>query len=265
MADVITAPAIPNTMRGYYEWLRIRLGIPTPLDQKFPGAMPGDEPSWYSEPSNYKLRSAITSACQLVNRHVHLADGGSIRSLPISVQTNTGPFVIDLSSVPGLPPRGLNSIRRAWWNDGTTAVRLQPTTLTRLDYTENGSYINDTTGTPRRFAIEGYSLYLDQSPASAGSFQFMAGCGVLAPQDEDDGYDQIPSDYDPCVNFVALVELGKMNPNDTEMAARAQMFGPDAAAGLERLASWFNGGINEEAQYSMMFDARAMRRRFSRR
>lgn len=260
MPDTLTAPALPATLRGYYEFIRLRLGIPTPLDQGVDGARAGDEPAWYREPSNLKIRSAVTSACQLVNRHVHLADAGSIRSLPIAAQTASGPCQVDLSSVPGLADRSLNSIRRTWWNDGSTSVRLDPVNLDALDFTESGVWLNDAPGTPRRFAIEGYTLYLDPSPASAGTFQFMGGCGVLPPADENDGYDQIPTDYDPCINFIALVELAKMYPNDKEMLSRAQMFAPDAAAGLERLAAWFAGGSNEEAQYGMVFNARSLRR-----
>lgn len=264
MPDTLVAPALPPTLRGYYEFIRLRLNIPTPMDMGLPGARIGDEPSFFKEPSNYKLRSAITSACQLVNRHIHLADMGSIRSLPIAAQTAMGPFQVDLGSIGGLAPRSLNSIRRAWWNDGTTSIRLRPVQLDRLDFTENANYINDPTGTPRRFAIEGYTLYLDAAPASAGTFQFMGGCGVLPPQDEEDGYDQIPTDYDPCINYIAIVEYGKSVPGDTEMLTRSQMYAPDAQAGLQTLASWFAGGSNEEAQYGMMFDAKFMRRRRGR-
>lgn len=252
-------PVIPNTLLGYCEWIRVLGNIKTPLMAGMEGAKAGDVPPWQPDPGNYQLGVHISNAAKTVNRHVRLADAGSIRSIPIDVQTATGPFQIDLAGVSGFPDRNINSIRRAWWFDGATVTRLDPVILDNLDLRWD-PYEQDAPSTPRRFAIEGYTLYLDPAPASAGQFRFMGSCGVLAPKDNNDGFDQIPTDYDPCVLYIALVEWAKSVPSNREMAALAQVFTPDAADGLQRLGAWFNGGSNEQVQPTVMFDARPMRR-----
>lgn len=182
-----------------------------------------------------------------------------MRQVPISPYTTNGPAQIDLFSLPGFKDRSIASIRRLYWFDGGASTRLLPVTLDALDVQQD-QYLNDSPAVPWRFAIEGQWLYLDPAPSSTGSIQFWASCGVLPPADDQDSYDQIPEDYDPCVNYIALVELAKMLPLDKEMQARVQMFAGDAGAGLERLSAWFNGNNNEQAQSQFMFDARYMRR-----
>lgn len=255
---------IPDNQLGYFEWMRIRLKVKTPVQAGLQGAKVGDEPPWQPDPDNYTLRSAIKSAASLVNRETKLADAGSIRSLPVAGQSITGPLRVNLGTMQGLRDRSLNSIRRAWWNDGTTSTRLDPVLLDTLDL-RGDAYLQDATGTPFRFAIEGYTLYLDPAPASAGNFQFMASCGVLAPQSDSDGFDQIPTDYDPCVLYIALVEYSKMNSANSEMQQRAANFAPDAKEGLEKLGEWFRGGSNEQVVNAVMFDARPFRRQWSYR
>lgn len=247
--------------RDTREWMRYRLGIRTPLEAGIPNSLPGDQPPWQADPSNVKMNSAIETACKVVNQHVHLSDSGSVRIIPIQGSTASGPLSIDLSGMPGFKPRSVNSIRRIWWVDGAGAQpqRLWPVTLDNQDQ-RGSTYEADPTGVPTMFAIEGYTLYLLPGPVTTGSINFMAGCGVLAPLDDDDSYDQLPSDYDPCVDYIGLVELGKMMPEDQAMTARAQAFTPDATAGLDRLKQWFFGGSNEQAQGEVMFDARYMRR-----
>lgn len=262
------------------EFLRVRLGIQTPLERWHlytDSGMPfvwygpngeestteppsGLQPAWQPDPSNYKIKSAISNACSTVNRQINLTDAGSIRVIPIAGQTDPGPMIIDLAAVPGFKDRSLNSIRRAWWYDGVaTNTRLRPVILSSLDRSEF-EYIGEFASSTTQFAIEGYSMYLIPAPSSDGYLKFMAGCGILQPEDDQDGFDQIPTDYDASVLYVALVELAKMLPNDVEMRSRAEAFTPDAAAALERLAAWFNGGSSEEVMPSLIFDARMMRR-----
>jgi len=270
----------PSTLAGYIEYIRLRLGIQTPRErwelyqdtgepyvwyaangEEMTSAPPaGMQPTWQPDPSNYKIKSAIRNACSTVNRQINLTDAGSIRQVPIAGQTATGPYILDLAAVPGFTDRSINSIRRAWWFDGTeTHQRLIPTILSSLDRIES-QYIGEAASSARRFAIEGYKLYILPAPSSDGYLEFMAGCGILAPDDDTDGFDQIPTDYDPSVLYIALIELAKMLPNDVEMRSRAEAFAPDATAALERLAAWFNGGSNDEVAPDLIFDARMMRR-----
>lgn len=248
-----------DSLRDYYEWLRIRLGVLTPLTQGIEGARAGDEPEWQPDPNNYKLRNTIRTACRIANQHIHLAGTGNFRDLPVDAQTADAPLSVYLGGITGWSDRKLNSVRRAWWWDGTTAQRLDPVVVGNLDARQD-AYISESPAVPRRFWIEGYNLFLSPPPASAGWLRYMASAGILMPDAEEEGFDGIPSDYDPCLLYVALVELGKMMPADAEMTARAQAFTSDAAAGLERLGAWFHGGANEEAPAQTMFDARWMRR-----
>jgi hypothetical protein len=262
------------------EWLRVRLGVRTPLEQwntlygqVDPLAIPpvdvpvppspGEQPTNQPDPSNYKLNNAITNAALTVNRELNLTDAGTFRSLAVDAQTADGPLAIDLSSVPGINERALISIRRAWWDDGSAVNRLSPVILGSLDR-NSVPYLENAVGTPFQFAIEGYTLYLLPSPSAAGTLKYMAGASVLAPTDDDDQFDQIPAAYDPSVLYLALVELAKMMPNDVEMRSRAEGFTPDAQEGLRTLSAWFNGGSNEEVEPTLIFDARYMRR-FGRR
>lgn len=200
-----------DNVRNYYEWLRLRLGIQTPVEAGLDGARVGDAPPWSPDPSNYKLFSAIRNATQIVNQHVGLAGNATPRDIPTTIATTNGPQQIDLASVPGFRDRSVISVRRAWWWDGTNATRLDPVILSSLD-SRTDPYLNDAPGTPRRFAVEGYTVYLDPPPSSTGWFRLMATAGVLCPQDETEGFEGIPEAYDPCVLYIALVELGKMTP-----------------------------------------------------
>ncbi len=254
-----------DTRRDYREWIRvIGLNITnTPKALGLPGGIAGQEALNQAEPSNYQIDMAIASACRVVCQQVNLADSGPPRTVPVPVQTTNGPMPISLGYVPGLKDRSLISIRRFWWYDGTTSNLLQPFILSDAD-NRNNPYLNDAPAVPMRYAIEGYNLYLDPAPGTAGYIQFMAGCGVLNPQSDDESYDQIPETYDQNVNLIALQFLAKTDATDVTMKTRAELFAPDAAAGLERLKAWFNGGSNEEVQAVCMFDATALRR-FRRR
>lgn len=201
----------------------------------------------------------IVNACKIVNQHVGLAGTSTPRDIPILGQTANGPFVVDLAGVPGFSDRQFTAVRRAWWWDGTTATQLTPELIGNLS-AKLDPYPNDAPGTPRRFWVEGYTLNIDPAPSANGSFRFMATAGLMAPLHDDDSFHGIPADYDPCVLYIALVELGKMFPADQEMTARAQAFQSDAAAGLDRLKYYYNGGNNEETQPAIMFEARWMRR-----
>jgi hypothetical protein len=250
-----------QNMLDYYEWLRTRLGILTPLAAGLEGAKAGDVPEWSAQPSNPVLKSFISTACDIVNQHVGLTGSSSIQSYSVAAVTDTtltGPLSIDMAALPGHRQRQVISIRRAWWNDGTSPVRLTPVVLSTLD-ARRDPYMADAAATPYRFATEGYTIFLDPAPSSAGTFQYMATTGTLAPQNDADCFAGIPGAYDPCVLYVALVEYGKSQPADAEMSLRAQAFTEDARAGLERLAVWF-GNNNEEAQGQVMFDARPFRR-----
>lgn len=199
------------------------------------------------------------NACKIVNQHVGLSGTSTPRDIPILGQTANGPFAVDLAGVPGFADRQVTGIRRAWWWDGSTATRLDPVLVGMLD-AKWDQYPNDAPGFPRRFWVEGYTLYVDPAPSSNGAFRFMATAGLLAPMHEDDSFHGIPADYDPCPLYIALVEIGKMFPADQEMSVRAQAFTPDAAAALDRLKAWYNGLNNEEVQPASFFDARFMRR-----
>jgi len=246
------------------EWVRTHSAVTTPLQRGIPGAKAGDAPTWQPQPTNAAINTGILDAVSKANQYIGLSGTPTIRELPIDAQTNDGPFIIDLSAIKGFPERALNSIRRAWWNDGTTSTRLYPVILSSLDRVSD-PYLSYAAGVPYRFAIEGYSLYLMPSPSTSGTLQFMAGASISGPIDDNDSFDQIPSDYDICLLCMALVEVCKMYPNDVEMSRRAEMYAPDATAGLERLSAWFNGGSNEEVSPSLIFDARWMRRNRRRR
>ncbi len=250
-----------QNLLDYRDWMRTRLGIPTTLSLGLPGAKAGEESPIVSEPNNWTLDNFITNACSIANQHFGITGSSSIQSFPLDAAdaSQQGPLSINLGSLPGIRRRGIVSIRRAWWNDGIDPpTRLDPVILSMLD-NRRDPYMADTPSTPRRFAIEGYTLFLDPANYSAGAFQYMATTGTLAPQNEVDCFEGIPEIYDPCLLYIALVEYGKSLPRDAEMAARAGAFTSDAAAGLERLGAWFATN-NEEAQPAVFFDARPMRR-----
>lgn len=255
------------TRRDYREWIRaVGLNIATPYQERLRGtaefadALPGDEPPWAEQPSNYQIDLALQSACFVVNQQVNLSDTGQIRRIPVSGTTDNGPLQISLATIPGLPERSIISIRRLWWDDGVNPpVLIPPFILSDAD-NRNDPYMADSPSVPMRQSIEGYYLYLDPPPATAGFIRFMAGCGVLFPETDDQSYDQIPAAYDQNVNLIALQFLAKSDSTNATMRVRAADFASDTAAGLERLKAWFNGGSNEEVQPVVIFDATAMRR-----
>lgn len=240
------------------------LGQPTPLKLGLPDAVEGEDAPNVGLPDKTTKNTVIDLACKVINQQIGLADDGILRGIPVPPQTTNGPFMSYLGVVPGLRDRSLVGVRRAWWNDGSTNNYLYRVDLGDLDRRQD-TYINSPPAVPYRFAVEGYNLYLDPPPALTGTFQYMASCGVLSPTDDSQGFDCIPEDYDPCVLFIALVNICKVFPADAEMTMRAQSFSSDAAAGLERLSAWFRGLNNEENQAQLIPDTRTWRRGYTRR
>jgi len=253
-----------QNLRDYREYVRQRLFIQSPLARGIPGAIAGECPTWQPSPSNFTIDMAIRAECSKFNQFIGLTDSMGVRSQEIEGQSTDGPFVIDLATIPGFPERAVNSIRRAWWDDGSGPVRLYPVILGSLDRVSD-TYLAYQPGTPYRFAIESYKFYLMPAPASIGTLKFQAGAGIGGPVDDDDAFDQIPSDYDICILDNAAVWIAKNSPNDVEMTVRARDLAPDAASGLERLSAWFNANVSEEVSPSLIFDARWFHRNRRRR
>lgn len=255
------------------DWLRQRLGVTTPIERwlewggasnpaQGPCPVPGTQPEWSPSPSNTILNSAISTACDVVNRNANLS-GNRIRYHQVDSTAAYGPQAINLGSMEGYPERSITSIRSAWWltsqNDPSTGFRLLPRTIGDLDR-RGASYIADAPGTPFEFWVDGYTFFLHFGSAAAGTLAYVAGDGLLAPLVDTDVFDPIPASYDTCILNIALVELGKMLPNDVEMLNRAKAFASDAATGLNDVMSWYNGMNNEEANPTLIFDARSYRR-----
>jgi hypothetical protein len=261
------------TLAEQRDWLRQRLGVITPIERwnswggasnpaQGPRPVPGTQPDWSPAPSNVLLNSAISTACDVVNRNANLS-GSHIRYHDVAATSSNGPQAIELASLEGYPQRSIISIRKAWWltspGDTSTAFRLQPRVIGDLDR-RGASYIADGPGTPFEFWVDGYTLFIHFGASAAGQVAYVAGDGLLAPLTDNDTFDPIPSSYDTCILNIALVELGKMLPNDTEMKARAVAFTPDAASGLNDIMSWFAGMSSDEMNPTLIFDARWYRR-----
>lgn len=247
------------------EWIWTNCGIVTPYQRGLPDSPPGTASTIQPFPTKDACNQGIQTAVSKANEYIGVSDSINIRTHDIEAQTANGPYIIDLAQMPGFPERAINSIRRAWWDDGSgDPVRLYPVMLTSLDRVSD-NYLAYSPGVPYRFAIEGYRFYLMPANASSGTLQFMAGAGIGGPIDDLDSFDQVPADYDICLLYMALVQICKMYPNDVEMSRRVEMFTPDATAGLERLSAWFNGGNSDEVSPSLIYDARWMRRNRRRR
>lgn len=239
--------------------MRYRIGLRTPLEAGIPGAQSGDCPDWDPEPSNMKLDSFIDSACDIINQQVGVSGDSQIRSLAISAQTADGPYCVDLGSLSGYPDRSVMGVRRAWWDDGGGPSPLQARFLADLTR-ENDQWANDEASTPTMFAVEGYTLYLMASPSAAGTLKFMCSTGLVAPQSDNDTFQGIPETFDSALLYIAIVQYGKAEAGDAEMAARAKAFTSDAAAGMSKLEAWFNGDNQPQAESSIIFDATPFRR-----
>jgi len=216
---------------------------------------PEDQPT----PNNYILRQTIQTACDLISQRINPVDAGKVLSLDLQAETANGPKVIDLSAFDGIRERDMISVRRAWWNLGGTDFQLIPTTLSEQDM-RRSQYQNWAPGFPMKFATESYRMFLIPAPGAAGTLKVMLGCGIMAPQTDDETITGIPAAFDVSVLYNALVIYCASAANDVEMQARAKVFAPLATEGIEMISAWYNGQINEESQGLLMFDARSIRR-----
>lgn len=271
------------------EWMRIRYGVQTPREkwevnrdlflQETLGSdedayirefglcpMAGLQPSWQENPSNYALNSFIDAACDRCNRDANVSDALNFFDLnvPASPQDIMGPLQLDLGSLPGFPDGAINRVKRAFWSPGPDGngepfQRLTPANLTRLDALGD-DYMNMGPGSPYRFAIEGYTFFLMTANDADGVLRFRLSSKMLAPQDDNEGFDSIPDSYDSAILYVALVEGARSLPNDTEMIQRAQGYQAYADAALASVAKWYDSDPNAEFQPQISFDARNIRR-----
>src|SRR5262249_30274810 len=154
----------------------------------------GVAPPWQPEPSNYKLNSAIITAADRVTRECPVPGDTSLTTLNIDAQTASGPYVFNISGMPGFAERDVSMFMRTYWFDGQTYQEIRPCNLRSLDLNMD-NYLNDGPGTPFRVAVEGQFAYLMPAPASAGSFVANVG-GLLAPYSDDEGFFGIPSQWD---------------------------------------------------------------------
>jgi len=266
-----------------FEWLRQRCGIETPLEKWLiatelavqedePGILAalgprppaGKLPGWQPDPSNYKLKSWIQSACDRINRECSVDDVQANVDLPLQAVQSAGPYYIDLSSIPGFPDRELITAKRFFWSTDPTDNeaawnRLKPVHLDQLDAL-NDQYMNEGPGTPTRAAVEGYQLALLPGPDSDGTLRLKVGAQLLAPEDNSDGFTPLPSAYDSAILYVALVEGAKSLTQDNEMAERAKAYGPEATEAIISIAKWYDNQMADEFAPGTQWNANVVRR-----
>lgn len=251
-----------STRADYREWLRLRLGVKTPLEAWTQAVdldwdhtplppQAGAQPDNQIEPSNYKLNSAIVSAANRVTRECRFSDALNFTDINVPSQTAVGPYTLRLDTLPGFPENGVVRVRRSYWYTGTVAdgnpTPVYPALLGQLD-AQIDNYLTNGPATPYQIAIEGMLLYLLPGPESAGILRLTVGSGALAPLTDSEGYDGIPEAYTDCVNYIALLELASIMPNDTEMTRRAKDFQDDAAQSMLSLMAWTDNEALDEFQ-----------------
>lgn len=244
----------------YRDWLRRQLGIVPPRDEwlllqemgqtpDYPMPPAGAQPTDNLQVLNSTLNQVITNAANRVTVEARFPDAITFTDIPISAQTATGPLTLRLSGLPGFADRAVVRIRRSYWQDsGSTQSNWQqvtPVLLSQLDV-QNDDYMNQGPGQPFRVALEGDLLYIIPGPQSDGTFRLTVGTGALAPMNDLEGFDGLPSSYDEQILYQALSEMAIIPTVDPEMRERAAAFLPLAERGLINITSWVcNGGLDE--------------------
>ena len=254
-----------SSLASYREFVRTRLAIQTPrqrwlLDRDLEAAS-GEAPSPDTPPApplgaqpsdnlmvtNSMIDSAIQSACNTVLREARVANAASWTDIPLEAAPSTflGPLLLNLQDIPGFTDRGIITLRRSWWFDGTSYSPIIPAQIAQMD-TQGVDYLNVAPGTPTQLATEGDLVYLMPANASAGTLRMTIGSGVLAPLTENTAFEGIPAAYDDAILYISIVELSAMLTSNQEMVQRAQAFMPMAKEGILSLTAWFDSGSNDE-------------------
>lgn len=244
------------------DWLRRMLGIQPPVDTTLPNVKAGDAPSWQPDPSNARLNQAIADACAALNRRLRLTDKQEPVAIPVAGQTDKGPLWVPLGNpYDALPAGAITSVAGAVWHAGGARQTLRAASLETLR-AEYGTVEDTAPGTPTHYAVERYRVCLWPAPASAGTLELRVTTGLLAPQTDNEGFAQLPAEYDQCILYTALVDVAKGMAEDAAMAAIAENYKMEAARGEDELARWLAASAGSEFQsgFSPMPTVRTYRR-----
>ena len=237
-----------NTTLGQMkDQIRRHLGITPPIDdpEVYPHAMPGDAPDYAPVPTNPTIEQFIQNAVSDINLDAGSGFETNILSRDVEAQTENGPLRIPLSgegfTINGqvaetLDGFSINRVRDAWWimEDGG-ATRLMWArdldTLARDRY----RYMSYPPGTPFRYAIEGYAIWLIPAPAAAGTLQIRAGLGILPPLTNSDTLNGMPADCASSFVDIVAFEIADAMPDNPEMQAKVARLAPKAERSRQRI------------------------------
>lgn len=238
------------TRAEFRDSVRRDLGIVPPIDVSNanpPGAQPTNAPY----PTNRQIDDCFQEAISDVNRDCdfHMTD------IPVSVNavTANGPFGLYLGDLTpnstGLtnafaPNAKIIDVQRLTWTPegNTQSTLITPVYRDNLDRSGNTDYFTVPPSMPRAWYIQGYVLYVTPAQNQAGTYLITCALGVAGFTCDTDTLDQIPFDYQDVFKYQAIVNLSMTQTMDVEAQARAQMYGPKAAAGLKKFKEWIMGG-----------------------
>lgn len=243
---------------SYREDYRTKLGILTPrqewlLNQSLGmtpeelGPIPpyGAQPSWDLTVTNAMIDSYIVWTCAWAVRECRVPNAFQFTDIDIPAFTPTGPMTLQFSSLEGIQGGSPVRIRRSYWFDGQSYSQVQPVLLSQLDV-QMWDYLNEGPGIPTQIALEGDLLYLIPGPQMAGTLRLTIGSGALAPLNDTDGYDGIPTAYDDALNIIGAWGLASSMSANTEMQRRAQMLAPLVAESRQQLMAWWDNTSLDE-------------------
>lgn len=215
-----------------------------------PSAPFGDPSTVDPVPTNEQLNKALKEAISFISRKTGFSEVNPV-TLDIAAQTSTGQYAVSLRAL----DISLNEVRRVSWYNGSTYSRLTPVQRDERDRWHS-DYENNPAGTPSRFWIEGYTLYLDAAPSQAGTLSIIAGTGIVGFETDNDIIEQLPNDYHPIVTDCATWQYADTQQNDAEMAGYARTFSVKTMDGIKDIMK-YRQKVNK--QFQGTFGARRSR------
>jgi hypothetical protein len=218
--------------------IRHHLGKRTALDDDPTTGKAGDPAAKHPWPPSALINEQLDEAISQINVEAGFAEVSDL-SVPVAVGTAT-PQGIPLRTVgldQGLSLGQVNEVRRAYWDDGATTRRLTPIARDELDR-DGQQFQAWPVGTPTRFALDGYSLYLYPGVSVAGTLVLIVGTGILGFKTDADFIEQLPNDYHPTIPRLAAGLVAATLTEDLEMQNTSKFNLALGLSGTAKIKKW---------------------------
>jgi hypothetical protein len=218
-AEIIALGRTPGSVRG------LPVGTPSTTDPR---------------PIIAEYNWSLDEAVRKINRRAFPDSSGAQKSITVSAQTASGPYLLDTSAaIAGVWTAGeVTDIYDAWWQDATGGrLHLNHTTADTIRSDRSDIY-NEVPSTPTFLWMDGQTLNLFPAPAAAGTLQVITRFCLPLLSSDTDSCSALPEAYHSTIWQLGALLLAGLYPNDTEMQNRIAVLTPESEESLLDVMRW---------------------------